>query len=74
MSSWKMKWSSSSPPAEGGQLAARCSASKCGKTNPETLTNPDGRVLGESFLDHDDEVVDDLSVSSAVAAVDDSSP
>ena len=73
MSSWKMKLSSSSPPAGGGQLAAR-SASKCGKTNPETLTNPDGRVLGESFLDHDDEVVDDLSVSSAVAAVDDSSP
>lgn len=31
-----------------------------------------GKVPGESVLDHDEEVVEDLSVSSAVASVDDS--
>jgi len=39
---------------------------------PTAAAVPAGKVPGESVLDHDEEVVEDLSVSSAVASVDDS--
>ena len=39
---------------------------------PMAAAAAEGKVPGVSVLDQDDEVVDDLSVSSAVASVDDS--